>query len=287
MFFLVFIGYGLGGVAIGTFESNVLSMITPLGKDTKLWAIIAIPVGINTVNIGGFIALGYSDWLQSNPEAIHFCVMSFCLFGVLILYIFLYDKCDYISSFSIMDFFRSFLAWKEWIWTIKYNCAAMTIDMFCVSLFSPGVILYIYDGPCIEFTITGFIMNSFWFVAIYNSFFFLGDTLSRKIFYLVKLINPFYFLLFSLGGIFMGLIDITILVPLTALGVSFANGSLYTQTNRLIDKEVPEKYNLVALSFWLFVGDIGSVLGSNTISFLSTWIKELYNTPVLSSAACA
>jgi len=71
--FLVFIGYGLGGVAIGTFESNVLSMITPLGKDTKLWAIIAIPVGINTVNIGGFIALGYSDWLQSNPEAIHFC----------------------------------------------------------------------------------------------------------------------------------------------------------------------------------------------------------------------
>jgi len=85
----------------------------------------------------------------------------------------------------------------------------------------------------------------------------------------------------------MWLIDITILVPLTALGVSFANGSLYTQTNRLIDKEVPEKYNLVALSFWLFVGDIGSVLGSNTISFLSTWIKELYNTPVLSSAACA
>jgi hypothetical protein len=99
---------------------------------------------------------------------------------------------------------------------------------------------------------------------------------SRKIFYHTRLFFPFLFLIFSLVGMGVGLLDITILVPLTALGVSFANGSLYTQTNRLIDRDVPDKYNLVSLSFWLFVGDIGSVCGSNLISYISTWITELY-----------
>ena len=42
--FWVFLAYGLGGVGIGTFESNLLSTIAPLGKETKLFAIIGIPV---------------------------------------------------------------------------------------------------------------------------------------------------------------------------------------------------------------------------------------------------
>jgi len=283
---MVFLGYGFGGLAIGTFESNVLSIITPLGKDTKLWAIIAIPVGINVVNIGGFVVLGFWDWLDDNPEAIHMCVLIYTLFGVVVLYATLWDKCQATTSFSIKEFLVAFTFWREWIGIIKWNCVAMMVDMFCVSLFSPGVILYIYSGDCVQFTISGFIMNSFWFVALYNTFFFIGDTLSRKIFYKVRLINPFLFLIFSAVGIFMGLLDVTILVPLTALGVSFANGSLYTQTARLIDKEVPEKFNLVSLSFWLFVGDIGSVTGSNLISYLSTWISDLYNTTPLSSSMC-
>mmetsp|Transcript_109143 Transcript_109143/g.163235 ORF Transcript_109143/g.163235 Transcript_109143/m.163235 type:complete len:435 (-) Transcript_109143:34-1338(-) len=284
---LVFIGYGLGGVAIGTFESNILSVVTPLGKDTKLWAIVAIPVGINVVNIGGFLLLGLWPWLGENPELIQFCVLIFILFGIVLFYVSLYDKCDSVTSFSIKEFVFAFKYWKEWIWLIKYNCIAMVFDMFFVSLFSPGIILYIYNGACVQFTLTGFTMNSFWFIALYNSFFFLGDTLSRKIFYKLRLINPFLFLLFSVGGIVMGLLDITILVPLTALGVSFANGSLYTQTNRFIDKEIPERFNLVSISFWLFIGDIGSVVGSNMISFMSTWVKEIYNsTDPISSSLC-
>src|SRR3990167_10853803 len=83
-------------------------MITVLGKDTKLWAIIAIPVllllsfpffffrilifelensinrvkvGINVVNIGGFILLAVWPWLQENPVAIHLCLfLLFYLF---------------------------------------------------------------------------------------------------------------------------------------------------------------------------------------------------------------
>ncbi len=51
----VFIAYALGGLGIGlfvllflnligTFESNLLSTIAPLGKNTKFWAIVAMPV---------------------------------------------------------------------------------------------------------------------------------------------------------------------------------------------------------------------------------------------------
>ena len=39
----VYTSYGLGGVGIGTFESNLLASISTLGPDTKLWAITGMP----------------------------------------------------------------------------------------------------------------------------------------------------------------------------------------------------------------------------------------------------
>lgn len=35
-------------------------------------------------------------------------------------------------------------------------------------------------------------------------------------------------------------------------------------TARYIDQQVHKDFNLISLSFWLFIGDIGSVAGSNT-----------------------
>lgn len=42
---IIFIAYAMGGVSIGTFESNLLSSVAPLGHATKTWAVIGIPVG--------------------------------------------------------------------------------------------------------------------------------------------------------------------------------------------------------------------------------------------------
>ena len=39
----VYGSYALGGIGIGTFESNLLRSITSLGHDTKLWAIAGMP----------------------------------------------------------------------------------------------------------------------------------------------------------------------------------------------------------------------------------------------------
>lgn len=43
----VYGSYVLGGIAIGTFESNLLASISTLGHDTKLWAIAGMP-GLST-----------------------------------------------------------------------------------------------------------------------------------------------------------------------------------------------------------------------------------------------
>eukprot|EP00913_Durusdinium_trenchii_P009337 g8775.t1 len=49
----VFIAYILSGLGLGIFEVTFLSVITPLGKATKSWAIIGCPAGFGTINILG------------------------------------------------------------------------------------------------------------------------------------------------------------------------------------------------------------------------------------------
>ena len=59
---LVFLAYFAGGLAIGTFESNLLSSITPLGPATKMYAIVGMPAGFATISIGGF---AFRTWCSS------------------------------------------------------------------------------------------------------------------------------------------------------------------------------------------------------------------------------
>ena len=50
--------------------------------------------------------------------------------------------------------------------------------------------------------------------------------------------------------------------------VFFANGAIYGTSTRYIDNAVDKRYNLIALSIWLFIGDLGSVTGSNTYEYI-------------------
>lgn len=51
------IAYLLGGVSVGTFESNLLSCLSPLGHATKKWAILGMPLGFTFISVGGFLLL--------------------------------------------------------------------------------------------------------------------------------------------------------------------------------------------------------------------------------------
>merc|ERR1719223_974224 len=39
---VVYISYLIGGISIGTFESNVMSVLTPIGHRAKSWAIVGL-----------------------------------------------------------------------------------------------------------------------------------------------------------------------------------------------------------------------------------------------------
>jgi len=267
----VFLAYAFGGIGIGTFESNLLSSIVPLGKKTKLWAILGIPVGINIITVGGFILLEFGIF----AGYIYLGVLILDIIGIGLFFWRIYRDAGTGNAISISDFFHQIKQWRKWFPQIKWHSLALLIDMFGVSMFSPGVMLYIYDQKYVSFK--AFQLQSDWLFSIYDAFFFLGDTSSRKIFYLVKTVFPLFFLVFTVIGAAAGLSNFIYIIFLCPLLVAFCNGSIYSQANRHIDTKVPKEFSLIAFSFWLFIGDIGSVLGSNLISYVNVEVKRLYH----------
>ena len=202
----VFIAYGLGGLGIGTFEANLLCTITPLGSKTKMWAILAIPFGIVMITIGAFVLLQvgvYAGYIWAG--------VAVCLLLSIFVYIFrIYSDSvkipakDNINLLTIADFWQHIKEIKFWGKTIGkkvyfffvaskltrkivWYCVANIFDMFCVSVFSPGVILYIYDKADVTFKWTHTSIPTYWFFAIYDgsylhSFFFHHPIFSEILF---------------------------------------------------------------------------------------------------------
>lgn len=270
----VFIAYFLGGLGIGTFESNLLSSIAPLGKSTKMIAIIAIPVGITLITIGAFLLMGLAG-LQ--PVVVFLTVAGGNVLSLLCWLIRIYRDAGDGNYLTLREFFGQFRSFREWLPSVWQHALALTFDMFCVSLFSPGVILYIYDKKTVAFPWFGSELSSDIVKALYNLSFFLGDFSSRRIFFPVRIVSPFLFLGFSLLGIVCGLSYISELVFFCGFFVAFGNGSIYAQANKKIDRDLDEHHSVTAFSFWLFLGDVGSVAGSNLITAVSEDIRAFYH----------
>jgi MFS family permease len=269
----VFLAYGFGGLGIGTFESNLLSCISPLGKTTKFWAILGMPIGINLITVGGFLLL------EAGVSAgyIYFGVMIFVLVGIALFLVRIYRESGVRTAITLIEFIYELRQWKSWFPHIQWHCLALMVDMFCVSMFSPGVMLYIYDSPYVSFPWFRGKLKKDYVFSIYDTGFFIGDTLSRKIFYPRKIVFPLFFWVFAIIGVACGLSNVSELIFFCGFLVAFCNGSIYAQANRKIDSTIDKKHSLIAFSCWLFVGDIGSVLGSNLISYVSVAVKKGYH----------
>lgn len=284
----VFIAYLIGGMGIGTFESNVISCLTPLGHPTKKWAVLGVPVGFNLISVGSFAVFaifGKTDALQG---ALYGVICAANLVG-LAFYILAIPNVPFeASGDTVHKFFRDLKEWREWFPIIWKHCFAMSINMMCVSLFA-SVVLYIYNvdpmplWPKSEATVP---KNAF--LGVYFSFSFLGDFTSRRIAYAGKERNPFLYLFFSAIGVGVVLSKTALVAPLGMFLIMFANGSIYAQTTKYIDVHVPKKFNLVALSTWLFIGDVGSYIGSLITQPLQSAlglvpVHESGNSPVIPS----
>eukprot|EP00949_MAST-11_sp_MAST-11-sp1_P002202 g2202.t1 len=278
----IYLCYFMGGVAIGTFESNLLSCITPLGPRTKVWAIIGMPVGFNIISIGGYAVLAalHKEHEHSPLMFLYMYVFFACLCGILLFSMYIPDIVIKGNGLNFQNVKESISLWREWIPSVRNNAIALACDMFSVSFFS-GIMFYILNDKNYV-PLWGILdgekakIGHDLFFVIYGVFTFAGDSLSRKFVYAIRPINPLWFLVLSLIGAVLCLCEVPALALPGVFLVFFANGSIYGASTRFIDSHVPKRYNLVALSFWLFIGDIGSVAGSNVWSL----VKKSYCTAI-------
>ena len=271
---LIFVVYLLGGICIGTFESNVISVITPLGHRAKSWAVTGIPIGFNIIAVGCFLLIYCYDHVIMK-FSIYMAVFLSCIIGVS-YYRF---KVKDLPSASSQDDARKFIAdvmlWRQWLIPIWAYCTALTVDKFCLGLFG-SIHLYTFTTPKIPIwpgrSVT---VSKNLFYSLYSLCCLLGDSSSRKVAYIDHARQPFYFLIPLLIGAVLALSKVLVLSLLGVTLIFIANGSIYAHTTRRIDQKVPKRFNLIALSVWLFIGDFGSYSGSNLNSHIPRWINSL------------
>ena len=265
----VYICYFMGGIAIGTFESNLLTSITPLGDATKVWAIVGMPLGFASMSIGGFAfqSLPFICFSDASLAGLYILVATLCIFAMFVFAFKIPDKRIENNSVTLGEVIENARLWRQWFPKLKFLALALAINMFSVSFFS-GIMFYIFNDKK-WVPLFGTLdnekarMNHGWFFTIFNAFTFAGDSISRRVVYKFRPQNPLWFLIFSAAGAAMCLSRFPIIAPIGIFCVFFANGAIYGTSTRYIDSHIDKKFNLIALSAWLFLGDLGSVTGSN------------------------
>lgn len=73
---MAFLVFACGGVGIGTFESNVLNVMSLVSPGARYFSVIGIPVGVNVITIFSFLIIAGLDGIL---KAGYVCVIIFCL----------------------------------------------------------------------------------------------------------------------------------------------------------------------------------------------------------------
>jgi hypothetical protein len=142
----VYVAYLLSGVSIGTFESNLISCLTPFGHNTKSRAVLGIPIGFNGVSVGFFIIFAI---VPENValEGSAYAFIALCNLAALFFFIVYIPNVEFEASRdNIVKFWADLKQFREWVPVIWKHALALLADMFMVSMFS-SVCLYIFDVP--------------------------------------------------------------------------------------------------------------------------------------------
>lgn len=263
----VYVAYLLGGVAVGTFESNLISTITPLGHGTKVWAQYGIPIGFNGVSVGAFILFASFPGNMNLQCGVYLAIAVSNLLGMVFFLVAIPDIVFESTHKSLGVFVDDLKAFRQWAPLVWKHSLSLAVDMFAVS-FGAAIQLYIYDTNELPLWLgaTHHVSKNV-FRALFNSCSLIGDATGRKMAYTTKkYVTPFWFLISTVLGVTLILSKQTIVAPLGMWFVMFANGSIYAHTTKYVDDNVDHQFNLISLSAWLFVGDVGSFSGSNLVN---------------------
>ena len=274
----VFISYFCGGIGIGTFESNLLSTITPLGNDTKLWAMCGITLGFSLISIVGYLLMGI---FNVDVIVVYIITGIACFISILIWKFCIPVSDEYNSTQQCYHFMDHIRDYKNWFLIIITNCLSILSSFLFISFFSAAN-QYILDGQKLplfgEHFNTNILINTNDFFAIYQVMTVIGDLSGRKIMYSCKpQHNTMIYIVFPIMG---GICCVLKIPILTLLGICFiflGNGLIYCATTLLIDNKIKKEYQLTSLSIFLFAGDIGSIIGSNIWQHIQPIICNVNN----------
>ncbi|KAL0232766.1 hypothetical protein GEMRC1_011513 [Eukaryota sp. GEM-RC1] len=260
--------YGLAGMGIGTFESNIMNVATAYGKKAKMYGLYGIPFGIASVTVLSRPIMNFFDWSQ--PTYIYFAVGTLQILCILLLLTRVDVKVLARQGTSASDFMMYLSEWRRWFFKILPYALTMGVNMFAVSSFSPGIELYVFtdDVIVVDLILFKFSLANHYFFSLFSLLFCIGDFSSRIVFDRIRLKKPYPFLLFTVSGVFLGLLKVPVLALCCGFLVSFGNGGIYTTSSRTIDQTVDSRYNGIAYSFWLFISDSFSVLAYVTTQYI-------------------
>jgi len=253
-------------------------------------SITAIPVGITLVLVGGFFAMGPPFHVPAHCIYVAVAVQVLVCMGIFALRIprvslrhpFVDDgglirRTENLSEASLRRLpslspvVPGAVEWRRWLPLMWHLPLASLIDMFVLAAFSPGVTLYIWDQKTVSLW-PGFELPTHSFFAMYNVFYMLGGVCGRVLSYRIKARHPLLFSVLSVAGALTLLTRVPLLAPLSIFTVTMGDGLIYGSIARRIDDTVPKQFNLIAISFWLFIGDFGSIAGSNLICYIRLWV---------------
>eukprot|EP00927_Polykrikos_kofoidii_P054432 TRINITY_DN48844_c0_g1_i1.p1 TRINITY_DN48844_c0_g1~~TRINITY_DN48844_c0_g1_i1.p1 ORF type:complete len:533 (+),score=60.61 TRINITY_DN48844_c0_g1_i1:42-1640(+) len=299
--FWVFIAYALGGVGLGCFESNFLAFISPFGQKTKRVVVSSIPVGIAVTLIGGFFVIGPPFFIQA--KFIYMTIACGLVGGILVMFFWIpptvprassscnicsdsiastsvigssssrtgtLDLLDVVDSYGLQKFISDMRQFPAWLPTFWHMTVASVIDGFALACFS-FIEVYIFDGETVALTISC-VMASDSFLALFHFITALGSIIGSWLSYRVKPLHPMLFTEFSIVGAVLALWKIPILALVSGFFLGFGHGMIYGSIARHVDMSISSEFHLIAISFWLFVSDIGHVFGCNLTSYVRDWI---------------
>jgi hypothetical protein len=176
--------------------------------------------------------------------------------------------------FDLRQFIKDLKEIRKWFPKIFLHSIVFLLNMLCLSLFNPGAVLYAYSTR-VTYRLFGFTTSHDVFILTYNLGSFIGDFVSRHVMVKHRIVSPIWFFLLLVMGFGLVISFIPEIAPLAAFGFSWANGGLYSQTTKLIGDLFIMEYHLTVTSTWLFLGDVGSTLGSLIIQFVRPAIAGL------------
>lgn len=274
----VFISYSFVGVCEGSFGPNMLNVVHNLGM-TRIYVLLAMPSGCACITILAFVLMTFGVPYQ----AFYIVSIVVCIISITLYLFTIYPASKNIEmnteshqeKFDLISFCHDLKEINQWFPKIGYHCICFIFNNIFISLFNPGCTLFAYSNR-VTLRLIGSttIMNEI-FIFVFNTGSFLGDFFSRKVMNQKRIVNPIVFTIMSILGVILNLSLIPEVAPLAAFLLMWANGGIYTQISMLIGLMFHEKYHLTATSSWLFLGDFGSMIGSNLIQPILPFISLL------------